>query len=289
MEFVPKSIEGNNNVSDTHPLKELVTLAGGILGALVLLYVILGLLVHLIVPHISPRVERKIGSFYSSLYEGAEPDSETDVYLQGILDRLQEKMEKQPVDYRVHLVDSDEANAYALPGGHIVVCSGLLEVIQSENEMAMILAHELGHFINRDHLLRIGRSLLFSIVSVIVFGEQSSVSRWFQGLLGSVEAGFSKYQETRADSYGLELLEKTYGHVSGSTDFFKHMQKRKHDSRFLALFATHPYSETRIVILEEHIQEKNMAVKTNLPLPDCITQYQKESEEEESEEVEQND
>jgi len=267
MKFVPKEVsEENVNVTGTHPLKELAMLVGGILGVLACVYIVLGVLVGLIAPRISPEVEKKLGALYAPLYEDQKGDPDTIEYLQTILDGIQVNMEKKVFDYQIHLVESEEANAYALPGGHIIVCSGLLDVVESENEIAMVLAHELGHFVNRDHLRQIGRGLVFAVISVIVFGEKSLATGMMRKMLVGLEAQFSQKQETMADRYGLDLLHKTYGHAAGATDFFQHLQEKKKDVRFMALFATHPYTPARIEILKAYVEQQGLKLDEKIPL-----------------------
>lgn len=281
MKFVPKELpEENVNVTGTHPLKELFVLVGGILGVLACIYIVLGVLVGLIAPRISPEVEKKLGVLYAPLYKDQKGDLESREYLQTILDGLQTNMKEKVFEYQVHLAESEEVNAYALPGGHIMVCSGLLDVVESENEIAMVLAHELGHFVNRDHLRQIGRGLVFAVISIIVFGEKSLATNMMQKALGSLEAQFSQQQEALADRYGLDLLYTTYGHAAGATDFFQHLQEKKKDVRFMALFASHPYTPERIEILEAYIEQQGLKLDEKIPLAGFLKQEEKPQEKE---------
>jgi Zn-dependent protease with chaperone function len=65
--------------------------------------------------------------------------------------------------YKVSVHDQATVNAVALPGGNIIVFKGLLTELKSENEVAMILAHELGHYAHRDHLHGIGQGACPSV------------------------------------------------------------------------------------------------------------------------------
>ena len=76
--------------------------------------------------------------------------------LQAIVDRLAAELPPSELAYTVHVADSPEANAAVIPGGHIIVMRGLVDEVQSENELAMILGHELGHMRRRHHLKRAG-------------------------------------------------------------------------------------------------------------------------------------
>ena len=145
MKYTPTLLTKNVNVSITHPLREFAILTAGILGALILVYVLLGFALEwVVVPRLPQSVERSLGELFLGNY--AVEDSPERQYLQGILDRLVEHEPSRTLDYQIHVEDSPMVNAMALPGGHIVLYQGLLDRVESENELAMILGHELGHF-----------------------------------------------------------------------------------------------------------------------------------------------
>lgn len=148
------------------------------------------------------------------------PDQST---LNELLNRLEINLppeQQQNRDYQVLYIPEDTVNALALPGDRIIIYSGLLKQAQSENELMMVLGHELGHFANRDHLRSLGRSVLMQIAIAYFLGDTG----WIQSIAASgiaaiSNAQYSQLQESKADEVGLTLLQKTYGHVAGATDF----------------------------------------------------------------------
>ncbi len=270
MKYVPKELKGNVNVSRTSPLKELTILLGGILGITIAVYAALGFALDLVVTSLPVSIEHKLGSLYSSVYEDSKV-TPAGTALQSMLDRLAAEIPPgkdsgQPIpEYRVHIVTSTSENAFALPGGNIVVFSALVKESASENELAFVLAHELGHFANRDHLRGLGRRLVLLTASAALFGGDSRVSGFIMNSLLSVEMKFSQHQESAADLWALDLLNRRYGHVAGATDFFKRMSKQEKRGRFLYYFATHPFPESRIRKLEEKIEEKQYLLKDKTP------------------------
>ena len=145
MKFTARQPGTNVNVSRTHPLKELAVLAGGLLAIVAGIYLLLGLAVDWMVPRLSMDLEKKLaGAFIGRLAETDEvADASRD--LQAMVDRLQERCAPLPYTIQVHVQQADAVNAAALPGGHMVVFTGLLAEMRSENELAFVLAHELGH------------------------------------------------------------------------------------------------------------------------------------------------
>ena len=134
-------------------------MAGGLLGIVVSAYFILGLLVDVIVPRITPELERKLaGVFMKMVDEEADSDTAAKVrYCQGLIDKLQNDCTDLPYHLTVHVNKNPAINALALPGGQVVLFSGLLDKVNSENELAFVLAHEMGHYMHRDHLRGMGK------------------------------------------------------------------------------------------------------------------------------------
>ena len=266
MKYVPKELRGNVNVSRTSPLKEFAILLGGILGIIIVVYAALGIALDFIVTSLPVSIEQKLGSLYSSIYEDSEV-TPAGTALQSMLDRLADEIPSNKIsgqphpEYKVHIIPETRENAMALPGGNIVIFSALVQGAGSENELAFVLAHELGHFANRDHLRGLGRRLVLLAASAALFGGESRVSGLIMNSLLNVEMKFSQHQESAADLWALDLLNRRYGHVAGATDFFKRMSNQEKRGRFLYYFATHPFPEHRIKNLEKMIQGEKYLLK----------------------------
>lgn len=267
MKFTPRHPETNVNVSPTHPLKEFAILAGGLLAIAVGVYLALGVAVDLIVPHISLGLEKQLaGAFMGRLAEKDEAADATQS-LQALVDRLQTGCASLPYNITVHVQPSNAVNAAALPGGHILVFSGLLEEMSSENELAFVLAHELGHFANRDHLRGLGRALVLMAGSTVLFGADNSVSDMIGQGIVLTELSFSRQQETRADEFALETLFCHYGHVAGATAFFGKIPKSGDPGRFGHYFASHPENRRRIARLEKLSRDRGYSLGELTALP----------------------
>ncbi len=266
MKYTPRRITENVNISRTSPLREFLTLLLGILAFLAGLYFLLGLAVNLVAPRISTGLEDRLAGLFISFYAAKEIDSAERDQLQALLDDLTAAADQDDRSYQVHLVPEPLVNAVAMPGGHIVLYSGLLNQVASENELAMILGHELGHFANRDHLKGLGRGLVLAFLSAAVLGVDSKASQMLQSLLVTTEMRFSQKQELLADAWGLELLVRKYGHAGGATDFFQRVHNEEKGKRVAYLFATHPYPEKRIRSIEMFIREREIPVGETVPL-----------------------
>ncbi|TNF47940.1 MAG: M48 family metallopeptidase [Deltaproteobacteria bacterium] len=268
MKFTPKHIDENVNVSKTHPLVELAWLVGGMLLLAVVFYLVLGVTADLAVAKIPIKAEVWLGEHFVDSFEANE-DEPLRRRLQTLLDNLPADSPLHNYTFTVQLVKNKEINALALPGGHIVVFSGLVEQAESENELAMVLAHELGHFAHRDHLERLGRGLGLTVATMLVFGEDSAVSRLVSNLFLVTESSYSRQQESEADRFGLDLLVSSYGHAGGAADFFARVGK-KAGSRGPYLLASHPHPDDRIEELQRLIRENGYPVEMTTPLGDDL-------------------
>ena len=166
-------------------------------------------------------------------------------------------------------MEEQAPNAFAVPGGMVYLTRGLLESFESENELAFVLGHELGHFRNRDHLRGLGRGLVVSLtLSALVGG--SAAESLPQVVTAITESGFAREQEREADAFGIALVQAEYGHVAGTDGFFRRLPDATAGigDEFASYLATHPVSEARIEALRNLARENSWAVTGELtPLP----------------------
>lgn len=270
MRFIPKELKENVNISPRSLLKEFFLLLCATLGIVLIIYIGLGFAVDLVVPKLPPGIETKLGEIYSRAYEDKGDKTAAGIKLQKLLDTLIEELPSREPPYKVHLVHDPMVNALALPGRNIVVFSALIKEVESENGLAFILAHELGHFANKDHLRGLGRTLVMLTISTALLGADNTVTKFLLNSLQNVEMKFSQRQERMADSFGLDLLSKKYGHVAGTVDFFERMSKKEGRGQFLYYFATHPHPEVRLKAIKKQIHEKGYLVKEKIPLDESF-------------------
>ncbi len=254
---------------------ELFTLLGGLLLAIGIIYLVVGLLADYFVERLSPKAEARITSLIGKPFQAAiSTKTDEEKKLQEIVDRLGSHFEEQSYAYDLHIFCTPDVDALALPGGIILIFKGLLDQVKSENELAMILGHEIGHFQNRDHLRGLGRGL----VLVTVLSGLGSTGQALGSMLNltthTLTQRFSQEQETAADGIGAELLAKEYGHVGGFQDFFVRLMDvplgpsgKEHPGKLRSWFSSHPHPETRIESLKELKAEQGWTEEKLLPLP----------------------
>ncbi len=272
MKFDPSLPEDGINVSRVHPLREALLLVGGVVAIGVAVAVAVAVLADLAVPHIPIELEARLFSgWFDRGVEDDEAAAPRERLLAELLSRMVRHWPENPYVFEVAIWDEAEPNAVALPGGVIAVTNGLLESVESENELAFVLGHELGHFHNRDHLRGLGRGIAFSLllVAVGVGGGGSAVQ--LASLAGQfAQRDFSRDQEIEADRFGLGLLAAEYGHVSGAAAFFEHLPERDGalEGGLASYFSTHPVSADRVQALHATASEMGWKLRgERRPLP----------------------
>ena len=259
VDYQPGLPEQNDNVSHESPLKEFLTLLVGVLVFISVVYWLLGFAIDVAAEHLPYEQEaklfKKVPLDWGEML-GEKP--ERNQRLQTLVNELQ-KCSSLPVPIRVSKVNKEEPNAVALPGGNMLVFDGLMEHVQSENGLAFVLAHELGHFINHDHLKGLGRGLVLLSLSSIMTGPNSSLSRLLTPSIQLNTANFSQTRESEADVTALEILHCHYGHVAGATEFFESLRKTDQEYSTLShYFASHPQMEKRIQAIQQWQAERQI-------------------------------
>ncbi|EAW38458.1 M48 family metallopeptidase [Lyngbya sp. PCC 8106] len=218
---------------------------------------------------IPPQFEQQLGRLVVPAFERQAKPSATQTTLNQLLDGLETHLDSKQEnrEYQVLYIPDSTINAYALPGDRIIIYQGLLSQVESENELVMILGHELGHFAHRDHLRGISRSLFIQTILSLFFPNVGSLES-FAAALSSAQ--FSQSQEKQADEFGLTLLQENYGHVAGATDFFERIKAEEREDK-IAFLQTHPPSQDRIKRLEKLIQKRGYELDKRSPLPASLT------------------
>lgn len=165
-----------------------------------------------------------------------------------VLDRLVARLGSamdSPYDYKVVVVDLDVTNAFALPGGYIVLFDGLLEFAKAPEEVAGVLAHEMGHVIHRHGTQAMLRQMGLTVIFDFVMGGGGSFGAELGGLVLSLS--YSREAELQADGTGIEVLRGAEVRPVGLAAFFKRLQSEAGDvTGPFQILSTHPSFAARL-------------------------------------------
>jgi predicted Zn-dependent protease len=246
MQFTPRLPRDGINVSQEHPLKEATVLILGLGAVFAVLFVLLVWLVDIVLVLVPAKAEARVFASWDLSGLDVLADNTRKAPVQDLVDRLAAHWPDTPYDFRVGILPSEDPNAMALPGGLILVTDGLLDQVETENELALVLGHELGHFRHRDHIRRLGRVAVLGVAAAAVSRSASRVS--LADTVGSLTTrGFGREDERRADRFGLELVQAEFGHVAGAWRFFERLSAKDLGvDGIVAYLSTHPGNQDRI-------------------------------------------
>lgn len=146
--------------------------------------------------------------------------------------------------FTLHVVQDKLVNAFAMPGGHIVLLSGLIEDAQSPDELAAVVAHEMSHIIERHASERLVRAAGVGLLFTWLTGDPSSIIAGAGGMM--VNLSYSRGDEAEADARAVALLERSGLGTGGLGSFFLRLGEHQgKDSMVPELLSTHPRSTER--------------------------------------------
>ncbi|MBL7662265.1 M48 family metallopeptidase [bacterium] len=252
MKYIPKQEVEKINYDIEHPLRNFITLVTAAIVFACGLVFIFGAIGEKLLLAIGPEYEAKIFSSFSFPHDAVLPEADK------ILGKLIGAASKK---YKVSILCEEQPNAFAFPGNTIVVTSGLLKLVSTENALAFVLGHEYGHFHHRHHLSGIGFALGAS-AALKLAGLDAVALAAFALPQKLIARKFNRTQEQAADKISIDLVAKVYGGLNGATEFFEKMMADEIKSNELALFSTHPVTNDRI----EEIKKNSVNSNQLLPL-----------------------
>ncbi len=219
---------------------------------------------------IKPTTETELGEkMYQSMMQGETIDKERTKLLQEFA-RSMQLSNNYPI--KLTVVKNKEVNAYAIPGGNIVVYSGIIKAMKSPDELAALLGHETAHINERHSLRSILRSAATGLIVSVVLNDISGVfSIVVENAEGLRTMHFSRGIEKNADEEGMKILVKNNIHPLAMK---KLMQRLKENSpeipEVLSFMQSHPATDERIKHATEFaVPYKNSSFAPN-PVLDSI-------------------
>jgi Zn-dependent protease with chaperone function len=168
------------------------------------------------------------------------------------LDRLVRRLSAGadlPGELRVSVVDSDIRNAFALPGGRILLFRGLIETAKGPDEVAGVLAHEIGHVVHRDAMRRMIHAGGLSFVVGTVLGDFTGAGALVIATKFMLGNSYSRQAETEADLFAAEAMARAGGDVTALARFLERVATMPGE-RQLELLLSHPVTEDRVRAIE---------------------------------------
>ena len=209
--------------------------------------------------------EKKLGK--KAIEEiGKQLDVVKDLSLQAFINRVGQSLVNQvgptPFEFDFHLIKAPDPNAFAVPGGHVFVTTGLLNLVENEPELAGVLSHEISHITGRHIARMIEKSkglnimALAAMIAGAIVGKGGPASGAAMSMgMATQESMMLKYTreiETEADHNGLHLMTKAGYDPQAMVSFMKRMERYSlaNAPKIPPYLLSHPALESRVALLE---------------------------------------
>ena len=178
--------------------------------------------------------------------------------------RLVAVSDRQDLEYTFKVLNSDEVNAMAVPGGFIYVFKGLIDYMPSDDELAGVLGHEIGHIVKRHSVKQIEKQMALTLLAIIFTKGQGIILA--DAAMQALMAGYSRADERQADEQGFELTNKAgYNPYSMliTVNKLQDLSDAKGNPGY-GLFSTHPEPEKRVERVNKALDKMKITPKVEL-------------------------
>lgn len=186
-------------------------------------------------------------------------------------------------NWEFNLVESEDKNAWAMPGGKVVVYTGILEIAEDDAGLAVVMGHEIAHAIAKHGSERMSQALLFTAGGVALdtaMKDESSGKRqafmtaYGIGATVGVMLPYSRTHETEADRLGLIFMAMAGYNPESAVGFWERMAADKEGAQMPEFLSTHPAGETRVQNIKNYLYEAMPYYNRTLQNPNQTTPEQ---------------
>ncbi len=266
MEYSNPELPEGINTSKENPLKEFFILTTGLLAFVFLSILLLIIFVDNFADKIPFEMEKNlpVTSFLDNMKTQEMPP-----YLKKVSQKVLASIDlPKGMKITFHYVNDDTVNAFATLAGHVVLYRGLLEKLKYEDELTMVIAHEVAHVKYRHPILSASHGLVVGIALTAI--SNSTGSGIINDLVGTTGTAalmkFSRNFEYQADKEAINSLIKIYGHADGAIALFEVFKTVAADNISFEFLATHPLTANRISQTTKMIQQNSLSHKNKMLL-----------------------
>lgn len=233
-----------------------LALAGVVVCAL-LAYAVLDPVTFYIASHMPSSIEKELGKEVLEKYAQSHKLENTSGKARRVINlgnKLVENLKLKKYTFNFYVEPSKEINAFATPGGNIVVLTELIDTA-NDDELACILAHEIGHVVERHSLKSALRNAgLFVTLQVLTARSSQATADVLGGLIQVEGLRFDREQEKEADLTGVKLAWKSGFNPAALVDFMHKLEKQSAEhSTTLSMLSDHPMPADRAAYIQEEI------------------------------------
>lgn len=209
------------------------------------------LLLNIVGDEVTQKEEISFGKKINDIIKKDNPfiNDERLVKLQQILNKLTPHIQRSDIKYTISLIKNDlEINAWTHAGGYIYVTTGLINFVQSEDELAFCIAHEIGHNENKHCMAAVQR-----IKTAENMGATPDLAGMAYTIYSSIFAAFNQPQEIESDLAGLYLVYKAGYDPERALDFFEKLSIQEQPNALEKMLRSHPFALERSSCLKDYL------------------------------------
>jgi predicted Zn-dependent protease len=188
------------------------------------------------------------------------------LYVTGIGRALAQDTSRANLPWRFGIIESPDLNAFALPGGVVVITTGALEAMKNEAELAAVLSHEIGHVVERHGIEQLKRAMVAQGIAIAALGTSPQIAQAAGSIaLQIVLNGYGRDAEFEADRFGTRLASTNGYDPQALVGFLQTIASKSGATPgWLVPLSTHPPVEQRIQTIQEIVREQKLTgSKTN--------------------------
>lgn len=195
--------------------------------------------------------------------------------LEKICEEIGKNTERKEIKYKIRIIDETEINAFSIPGGYIYVTRAIFDFINSEDELAGILAHEIAHIVHQHSLKKLEKdkklftkTSLGALIAMLILDKDAEI----EPIVAAANAirinalsGYGREMEKEADYSAIKYLSKTKYNPAGYLTFMEKLLREEKSKPYLdaGIFKTHPDIEERVKDIIFYLKKLNIAVEKN--------------------------
>lgn len=207
----------------------------------------------------SKEEEIQIGREITGNLLGAAPlvkDEVLQKYVNQVGRWVASQSERPDLPWHFGVIESEDLNAFAAPGGYVIITKGLYRKLQNEAQLAGVLGHEIGHVVKKHHLKVLQKQQLLNIGAGLLGEKYAKDNQTVEKLIGSgaevMARGLDKNAEYEADRIGLVLATRAGYEPYGLPEVLQAISEANpQDNSVALLFKTHPHPDERLTKLAE--------------------------------------
>jgi predicted Zn-dependent protease len=183
-------------------------------------------------------------------------DLDINIRIRSLFDRLVKVCDRKDLVFTVRIIDDETVNAFSIPGGYVYIYKGLLDKLKDDDEIAGVLAHEIGHITAKHSLKRIQKSYGYTLMQIASIGSGDvNLAQGVNVILTSLFFAYSREDEFEADELAVKYTRKAGFNPSKMTAVLEVLQAEEEKSSLQRAnyFRTHPYPKERMAIVNKAV------------------------------------